>query len=89
MKWRTQTLNFKTSKDVFLENETVFQHLVFKLMCACVVLFAFTGFVNPILYSNLGSITCAPVESFEIYGLYGLYVLVSTLCELYIVQGMK
>ena len=24
LKWRTQTLNFKTNKDVFLENETIF-----------------------------------------------------------------
>jgi len=82
-------LNFKTNKDVFLHNETVFQKQVFKLICGCVALYACVGIVFPILYSNLGKVHCTPVDSLQIYGLYGLYVLVSTLCEMYIIQGMK
>jgi hypothetical protein len=52
-------------------------------------LFACTGIVFPILHSNVGEIKCSPVKSLHIYGLYGLYVLVSTLCEIHIIQGMK
>lgn len=89
MRSRTQTLNFKTNKDVFLQSETVFQKFVFNMILGCMVLYACVGIVFPILHSNIGEVVCTPVNSLQIYGLYGLYVLVSTLCEIYIIQGMK
>lgn len=58
-------------------------------MWCCTMLYVCVGIIWPIVYSNIGVVVCAPVNSFQIYGLYGLYVLVSTLCEAYIIQGMK
>ena len=52
-------------------------------------LYTTVGIVFPVVYSNMGKVYCRPVESFQIYGLYGLYVLVSSLCEIYIIYGMK
>lgn len=82
---RAQALRFKTNLKLFIESEQKLQKHSFMIICCCMLLYFGVALAFPMVYSNVGEVTCSPTQSPVVYGVYGAYVLISTFSEIAII----
>jgi len=82
---RAQALRFKTNFNLFIESEKKLQKHYFIIISACMLSYFFFALAFPLIFTNVGRVTCSPTSSIAVYGAYCIYILMSTFGEMAII----